>query len=248
MELSVIIPTLNEGKYLRNTLECLRKQTFQNFETIIVDGGSTDATRDIAHEYTERVFISKEGGVPLARNYGAKKAKGNILAMTDADCILPPNWLEIMHKDFRKHNVEMVWGPLEYDQEATLSARIFAKVVWGLYRFIWKYVVWVSNPNLAFTKEGFKKIGGYRKDVTFMDEYDIGVRARRTLKFYFDPDNVVIFSGRRFKRLHSQLPELVKYMRSLISYNMTNSIYERFVPSTAILKNTKDNRFIIKKD
>jgi glycosyltransferase involved in cell wall biosynthesis len=127
MEMSVIIPTLNEGKYLRKTLECLRKQTFDDFEIIVVDGDSKDNTRDVARKYVDKVFHLKKIGVPLARNYGAKKARGKILVHTDADCVIPQDWLEKIYDDFQKNDVDMVWGPVYFRMLIVLFLKIGLK-------------------------------------------------------------------------------------------------------------------------
>lgn len=91
---SVIIPAYNEEKYIGKCLNSLREQTFNNFETIIVDDGSTDSTRQIAENYGVRVFSLSHGGPGRARNYGASKAHGKILVFLDADLYLDKNYLE----------------------------------------------------------------------------------------------------------------------------------------------------------
>ena len=68
--ISVIIPALNEEKYIRYVFEGLRSQTFKDFETIVVDGNSTDRTREIARKYAH-VIIDKHTGIGRARNSGA---------------------------------------------------------------------------------------------------------------------------------------------------------------------------------
>ena len=74
-ELSVIIPALNEEKYIGHAIAGLRKQTFRDFETIVVDGGSIDRTCEIARGYA-RIFVHRKRGAGRARNFGAKKARG----------------------------------------------------------------------------------------------------------------------------------------------------------------------------
>ena len=76
--ISVIIPALNEEKYIGNVLDALRKQTFKDFEIIVVDGNSTDRTREIAKK-SAKVIIEKRPRIGLARNTGAKLAKADLL-------------------------------------------------------------------------------------------------------------------------------------------------------------------------
>jgi len=88
-KISVIIPTLQEEKYIATTLSKLTKITPQ-IEIIVVDGGSEDNTVKIARGFTDKVYEIKERGISKARNYGAKYSNGDILLFLDAD-VMPPN-------------------------------------------------------------------------------------------------------------------------------------------------------------
>jgi len=90
--LSVIIPTLNEEKALPETLDTLFRQTTDE-EIIVVDGGSTDKTRNICEQYPEVEFIKSEKGRAAQLNTGARSAGGDILLFLHADTLLPENAL-----------------------------------------------------------------------------------------------------------------------------------------------------------
>ncbi|VVC04096.1 Dolichyl N-acetyl-alpha-D-glucosaminyl phosphate 3-beta-D-2,3-diacetamido-2,3-dideoxy-beta-D-glucuronosyltransferase [Candidatus Bilamarchaeum dharawalense] len=95
MDVSIILATLNEEKFLRPTLESLVNQnTSKKFEIIIGDGESSDKTVDIAKEYGCRVVTVEPGIIALGRQAAAKYAKGKIIVSCDADTIYPPNWLD----------------------------------------------------------------------------------------------------------------------------------------------------------
>lgn len=90
---SIIIPCYNQAKYLNETLESVCKQTYTNWECIIVDDGSSDDSATIISGFTKKdprfIYIYKEnGGVSSARNLGIEKAKGNYLQFLDADDLL----------------------------------------------------------------------------------------------------------------------------------------------------------------
>ena len=93
---SVVIPTFNRPDHLSRLLEALVRQTFPDFEVIIVDQSSSAVTLPIGLEQKLRVKLvySKERGPALARNKGWREAQGVVLAFTDDDCLPHPDWLE----------------------------------------------------------------------------------------------------------------------------------------------------------
>src|SRR3990172_1161417 len=92
---SVIIPTLNEQKFLPNLLTSLSEQSYRDFEVIIVDGGSEDKTVVRARSYKKKlpsltIIEHARRGVSAQRNEGAASARGEWLVFIDADSILMP--------------------------------------------------------------------------------------------------------------------------------------------------------------
>lgn len=99
MKISIIIPTYNEKGTLENCIESLGFQTFTDFETIIVDDGSTDGTIQILENLSKTLpnfsFVRQNHlGAGAARNLGAKKASGEILIFVDADMTFDKNFLK----------------------------------------------------------------------------------------------------------------------------------------------------------
>jgi glycosyltransferase involved in cell wall biosynthesis len=94
---SVIIPLYNKEKYIKNTLKNVLKQTFKNFEIIIINDGSTDNSLKEAQLVSDNritIYTQKNSGVSNARNFGIKKARGEYIALLDADDIWNTNHLE----------------------------------------------------------------------------------------------------------------------------------------------------------
>jgi len=96
--ISVVIPCYNDGKYLPETIDKLRQQTYRNFEIIIANDGSTDEyTLKILKELEQQgiTVVHKENGrMSSARNYGEKHAKGKFIAALDADDYFHPTFFE----------------------------------------------------------------------------------------------------------------------------------------------------------
>ena len=98
--ISVVIPAYNESEHLEATITCLRNCEYDrdSFEIIVVDNNSTDATKEIADRYADKPLFLEHGNVGAVRNYGAKHARGEILAFLDADCLVHTDWLSNIAK------------------------------------------------------------------------------------------------------------------------------------------------------
>lgn len=97
---SIIVPIYNAEKYLCDCIESILRQTYTNFELILIDDGSTDDSENIINRYAlkdERIyaFHKKNEGVSVARNFGLEKAQGEYIVFVDSDDLLPINSLEI---------------------------------------------------------------------------------------------------------------------------------------------------------
>src|SRR5659263_765291 len=124
--ISVIIPTYNEEANITACLRSLCNQTMSRdeYELIVVDGNSKDRTCELAREYADEVITQTSKKVGGARNDGVLRARGNIVATTDADCIIPPEWLEIIKTDFESPNIVQLYG-IAYTIEEGLKHKIY---------------------------------------------------------------------------------------------------------------------------
>jgi glycosyltransferase involved in cell wall biosynthesis len=94
---SVTIPTYNSAPYLARTLQSLVEQTYRNFEIIVVDDGSTDATPQVVEPFLDRIVYHRQpnGGLPAARNKGFELARGEFIAWMDSDDLCDPERLAV---------------------------------------------------------------------------------------------------------------------------------------------------------
>lgn len=95
-KVSVIIPSYNATRFVKTTIDSVLAQTFQDFEIVVVDDGSTDNTKEVLQDYGDKIrYLYKEnGGVSKARNYGIENAVGKYIAFLDADDVWMPEKLE----------------------------------------------------------------------------------------------------------------------------------------------------------
>lgn len=125
-EASIVIRTLNEEKRLGNLLEALKAQTFQKYEVIIVDSGSSDRTLEIAKKYPVRIIeiASRDFTFGYALNVGCKESRGKYLVFASAHVLpLDAQWLENLLKPFENQQVAMVYGKQRGTAKSKFSER-----------------------------------------------------------------------------------------------------------------------------
>lgn len=198
--ISVIVPSFNEEERIEGCLASLSSQTLprNQYEIIVVDGGSRDRTRDIAEKYADRVFIQTSPKVGGARNDGALTATGDILVTTDADTYLPPDWLERITQNFADPHVVMVYGPVK-PIERTIKNRMYlfmANTFAGI-GYLTGTVLFTLGCNSAFRREVFLQAGMYRVSDAG-DDLEIAHRIKKFGKITFDRHLWVGFSMRRY--------------------------------------------------
>ena len=131
-KISVIMPVYNDKGFLRAMLQSLKKQTFQDFEVIIVNDGSTDGSEAIIDEFAneDSRFIKvnqKNQGVSAARNKALDMAKGEYLAFADADDLVPEHAYESLYQIASENKADLVVGG--YKMDTGLSSQRNARMV-----------------------------------------------------------------------------------------------------------------------
>jgi glycosyltransferase involved in cell wall biosynthesis len=111
-KVSVVICAYNAERTMEECLESLTRLRYPNFEIIIVDDGSTDRTKEMAERYPQFRLISHENrGLSVARNEGILAATGEIVAFTDSDCAIDPDWITFLVHRLLSENFAAVGGP-----------------------------------------------------------------------------------------------------------------------------------------
>ncbi len=176
---SVIIPALNEERYIANCLACLTAQTIplDQFEVILIDNGSTDRTRDVAESFQSKIsltILTRIGGtIAGLRNEAARHAHGEIFAFLDADCYVAPDWLEAGIRLADK--AKGVWGAhYRLTGDSTWISRIWvayqAHEVEGDCSFI-------PSSNLFIHASDFRDLNGFNVRVPTSEDVELCTRA-----------------------------------------------------------------------
>ena len=115
MFFSIIIPLYNRPNEIDELLYTLTKQTYLQFEVLVIEDGSKLDAREIVNGYADRLDISyhykENAGQGFARNYGFERAKGDYFIVFDSDCLIPSNYLEIVRDYLLEHLLDAFGGP-----------------------------------------------------------------------------------------------------------------------------------------
>ncbi|MEM1554102.1 MAG: glycosyltransferase [Thermoproteota archaeon] len=225
-KISVVIPTFNEEKYIEKLLISLCNQTIprEDYEIIIVDGGSTDRTIEICKKYADKIIMQETPTVGGARNDGVKNAEAELVFTTDADCIVTPDLLERIISDFNNNpKVVMIYGvvtPLERRLRYAFLLELNNAFVKILYRFR----IYLSVGSIiAFRKTPFKLVKGF-PTVGAGDDYGFSFRMRRTGEVMLDEKLRVYFSMRRYEK-YGFAKSFYEWL-----YNVFNELLKRRIP------------------
>ncbi|MDI9634036.1 MAG: glycosyltransferase [Methanolinea sp.] len=227
MRVSVVVPAYNEAGTIGRCLASLSRQTIPrtDYELIVVDGGSTDATIAEAEPLADLVFVQTSRRVGGARNDGIQRAKSPIVATTDADCIVSPTWLEVILEDFSRFpDAVQLYGPVDpiektFKNHLSLAlANTFARVGYSTGTFYY-----TLGCNTAFRKDAFVRAGMYRC-IDAGDDLEIAVRMARQGRIVFDNRMRVGFSMRRYEKFGT-LKSLYEWAR-IVAQGGTSEKYQ----------------------
>ena len=220
---SVIVPVLNGGAELEVCLESIREQDHDSYELIVVDDGSTDGSAERAEELADRVVRrSSCGGPGLARNAGAKLARGGVLAFTDADCVLPPDWLGKMERAMEEPAVGAAAGGYAFSVTREFVARFNLLELAHRRRSFGPFVDTASTSNFAVRADLFHSVGGFPTDLDYASTEDmvLTLKISRIARIAWLPDNGI---GHHFRSsLGAYLRQQFNFARPLLSVYSVN--------------------------
>ena len=192
---SIVIVNFNHGKYLRETIESILCQDCQDFELIIIDGGSKDNSVDIIKSFENNLayWISEpDRGQSDAFNKGFAQANGEFLFWVNADDFLLPHSLSTAKKVILK-NPNSKWfsaNTIYFDQEAKIIKCAYGHN-WNSY-FFKKTPIYVYGPTSIFHKSIWEKVGGFDLDLNYsMDTdlwykfYEVGIRFKKIPHYFW---------------------------------------------------------------
>lgn len=220
MKVSVVVPTYNEEKYIGQCLESLANQTEKPDEIIIVDNNCTDKTVEIAQKFGARIVKEKKQGMIYARNAGFDAAQYDIIARTDADTILPKNWISRIKKAFvEDSNLGALSGPTCDSNwpEAKKISYYPSLMVFDILSFIFKNGC-LYGPNMSLRKSVWQivKQNVCLDGAKVHEDIDLSIHLNKLTKIKFDHKLIVETRRTRWKLLGTEYP--VRLLKMLYSH------------------------------
>ena len=224
--ISVVMPVYNGMPFLPETLDCLLSQTESNFELVVVDDGSTDATPSILAEAARRdrrirVVSLAHGGIVSALNAGLAAARAPLIARMDADDLCLPERLALQRQALEADSeLGLVASQVAYGGDAAVNRGFALFVDWTnglvdprdirLKRFVETPLI---HPTVMFRRECVTRFGGYR-DGDFPEDYELWLRwLDRGVRMAKLPRELVTWRERkdRLSRVHPRYSETAFY-------------------------------------
>ena len=203
MLISIIIPIINESAIMAESLSRLIKSGNKNqLEIIVVDGGSSDNSVEIARKYSDKVIVSDRKGRGYQLHKGALAAAGDILFFIHIDCELPGTWFNDMVSSWSKQSEEN-------HQEFASFLRLFCKREWpfnaiGSMSNLWFMLTKVphGDQTISMHRKTYFECGGF-PHVPIMEEYMLHNRMKRlnkNVRLKILPGRVIV-STRRYEKI-----------------------------------------------
>jgi len=221
---SVIIPTYNRVEFLRIAIESVLKQTFDDYELIIIDDGSTDKTKAmIQNLYAKNrklsYFYQKNQGVSKARNQGITQSKGKFIAYLDSDDRFCRQKLEISHTYIENNpqckifHTQEIW----YYNGAILSQKAYHQKPTGLIFPNSLKLCCVGLSTALINRQLFDEVGCFDESLPVCEDYDFWLRITFKNEVFLIPHWLTIKEGGRKDQLSKKYPAMDKFrIKSLI--------------------------------
>ena len=186
MKYSFIIPVYNRPDEVDELLDSLTRQTFREFEVVVVEDGSVVPCKDIVDKYTDRLSIhyynKANSGPGQTRNYGVDWANGEYMLILDSDCILPEKYLEAVEAELQRQKADAFGGPDRAHESFTdvqkainyaMTSFFTTGGIRGGKKKLDKF--YPRSFNMGVRKDVYQALGGFSK-MRFGEDIDFSIR------------------------------------------------------------------------
>lgn len=241
VNISIVIPLYNKAQSIVDTLKCVCEQTYQNFEVIVVNDGSTDNSLYNAQKVNDkriRIISQKNAGVSAARNAGIKAAKYDYIAFLDADDYWEDNYLEKQVKMILDFPDAALWSTAWGYMRCGVKENIKHYPDVGFQGYVVDYWTMKKSTNIFFVsasvykKEVFGAVGGFDERIKYGEDYDMVFRTLLEYKVAFNSTPLVYYvqdaENRAMNRRQQLEYMLPYYIDKYTTYRKLNDSFRLF--------------------
>lgn len=206
MKISIVTPTFNSAATLKDTLESILQQSYQDYEVLLQDAGSTDGTVDIAHAYLARfgerlkIVSAPDKGLYDGFNKGVRRATGDVVGVLNSDDFYTSNQvLETIVNAFDEHpDIDAVYADVHYVDSSDLSkpVRFYSSKKFSRKRMEMGYMP--AHPTFYVRRECYEKYGYFDLDYKVAADFENLLRmiyVQNINTFYVEQDWVTMRTG-----------------------------------------------------
>jgi glycosyltransferase involved in cell wall biosynthesis len=176
---SIVVPSFNQGRYIRETLDSILSQDYRPLEVLVIDGGSTDETLDVLKSYDtpELTWVSeRDRGVADAVNKGIARAAGEIIAVQSSDDLYKPAAISTAVEAFQRTTAGLVYGDMEFiDGRSKTGGRTDLRP-FDLAEYAGK-VTYIPQPAAFFRTAAAREVGPWREDLPYACDAEFYLRV-----------------------------------------------------------------------
>jgi GT2 family glycosyltransferase len=186
---SIIIPVYNRPDEIKELLSSLTRQTYTDFEVIIVEDGSSVSSEKDIPEFKKtlniKYFKKENSGPGLSRNYGMQRAEGNYFIILDSDVIVPENYMQIIYDELTNKYVDAFGGP---DEAAKTFSPVQKAINYAMTSFLTTGGIRGKGNrlekfhprsfNMGISKKVFNKTGGF-SSIRYGEDIDLSIRIMK---------------------------------------------------------------------
>lgn len=224
--ISVIVPCYNQAQYLKESLESVLKQTYDNWECIIVNDGSSDNTEELSLVWTLKdkrfkYLYKVNGGLSSARNAGIRVSVGQFILPLDADDKIHKTYLQKICEAFQKNPyLELVSSKIQF------FGALNNELVLPKYSFTKQLVQNCFVCTSSFKKKSWERINGYDEQMTSFEDWEFWIRLlNEKSKVYKIPETMFFYRKHAQGSLSNVFKKDVEFYYSLYDY-----VYEKHLP------------------
>ena len=195
-KISILLPVFNCGLYIKSAIQSIINNSFENYEIIVINDGSTDNTLDIIKQFNDsriKIYNKENSGLVETLNYGLKKCNYSIIMRMDGDDVIHQKKIETQLNYFSRNESILVGSQgftIDINEDKTGKINLpltHDKIIKSLL----KLSSGLIHPSIMFYKDALQKIGGYNQNFNHAEDYEMYLRLSKIGKISNIEDRLI---------------------------------------------------------